>query len=74
METEMDMLFQIWPSMNDGSYWEVGMDQDGLGLLEIRSYHSADAPEPYVRIVMDMECAKRLKMAISQLEEWEKIK
>jgi len=74
METEMDMLFQIWPSMNDGSYWEVGMDPDGLGLLEVRSYHSTDDPVPYARITMDMECAKKLKTAISQLEDWEKTK
>jgi len=74
METEMDMLFNIWPSSNDGAYYEVCMDPDGLGLLEIRHYDSANDPEPSARILMDMECAEKLRLAISQLKTWEEIK
>ncbi|WP_394475050.1 hypothetical protein [Ralstonia mannitolilytica] len=64
MAYEMEQLFEIWDNA-DGTRVEVGLDRDGLGLLEIRQRDEKGNIE--ARMTFPFELARLVAEAVSRI-------
>ena len=55
MSVKLEIVNQLW--MEDGDRIEVGLDRDGLGLIEIRGF---DNSKVETAILLDKELAKQV--------------
>ncbi len=55
MSVKLEIVYQLW--MEDGDRIEVGLDRDGLGLIEIRGF---DNSKVETAILLDKELAKQV--------------
>lgn len=61
---EMETLYQIWHN-GTGERIEVGLDRDGLGLIEIRSYNDLNKCDG--RLTFTQDQARLIAAALSKL-------
>ena len=61
---EMEVVYQVWNNRH-GERIEVGLDGDGIGLIEIR--YRDDTGKIRQSITMELECAKLVKSAIEEI-------
>ncbi|MBN6210628.1 hypothetical protein JYK21_29555 [Ralstonia pickettii] len=64
MAYEIEQLFEIWDNA-DGTRVEVGLDRDGLGLLEIRQRDEKGNIE--ARMTFPFELARLVAEAVSRI-------